>query len=161
MKTQQTTCEHTGEGLRVAIVSARFNRDITQRLYDGCYDELVVLGVSESDIETHWVPGSFELPIVAQSIARRQDVDAVMCLGVIIRGDTYHFELVADATAYGIHRVALTTETPIIFGVLSTDNVEQALVRSQDKGENKGRDAARAAVEMVRILQALDVKTDG
>lgn len=141
-----------GAGKRIAIVVSHFNDFITQKLLNACRKELLRLGVKERDITIAWVPGSLELPVAAVALAKRKNIDAVICLGAIIRGETFHFELVCYGTTYGIAQAALQSGKPIIFGVLSTDTVNQANKRSQDKGDNKGRDAAAAAVEMIDVL---------
>ena len=137
---------------RFSIVASHFNEFITKRLLDGCLKEFKRLGIPESHISIFWVPGSFEIPLVALRLAQKKTTDAVVCLGAVIRGETFHFELIARNTAQGIAGAALKSKKPVIFGVLTTDTVDQAYKRSQEKGDNKGRDAARAAVEMVNLL---------
>ena len=140
---------------RIVIVASQFNEYITKRLLKSCLDELSRLGISSKNTTVLWVPGSFEIPVVALKAAKNKDVDAVICLGAIIRGQTYHFELIANAAAYGVEKVSLMTGKPIIFGVLSTDTVDQAYKRSEAKGDNKGQDAANAAVAMIDLLSKL------
>ncbi len=140
---------------RIAVVVSRFNEFITQKLLDGCLPELSRLGVKQSDITVVWVPGSFEVPVVALKFAQKKTVAAVICLGAVIRGETIHFDLVAEAASRGISQVALTTRKPIIFGVLATDTVEQAYKRSGQDGENKGIEAARNAIEMISLMENL------
>lgn len=137
------------------VVTSRFNEFITRRLLDGCVDELQARGVAPAKIRTVWVPGAFELPVVALKCARRKDVAAVICLGAVIRGETYHFELVSRGAAEGIMQAGLLTGKPVIFGVITTDTVDQAYKRSQEKGENKGREAAEAALDMTAVLRGI------
>jgi 6,7-dimethyl-8-ribityllumazine synthase len=151
-----------GAGLRVGVVCARFNDGITWRLLDGVRRGLDANGVASGDVEVVWVPGSFELPVTAKALAASGRFDAVICLGSVIRGDTSHYELVAGECARGIQSVALETGLPILFGVLTTENVEQALVRSEDAGgHNVGEEAAAAAVEMVAVLRAAQPRSEG
>ena len=145
----------TGRGKAVAIVVSRFNEFITNRLLAGCLDELDRSGQSPRKRRVVWVPGSYELPVTALRLARQKNVDAVICLGVVIRGETFHFELVAQGAAQGIMSVALATGKPIIFGVLTTDTINQAYKRSEENGDNKGREAAQTALEMVDALKAI------
>lgn len=137
----------------IAIVASRFNDFITKRLLDACLKELKKSEVGEASITTVWVPGAYEIPVMALSLAKRKNIDAVICLGAVIRGDTYHFEVVANECSRGIMDVALMTGKPIIMGVLTTDTVAQAQDRAQEKGHNKGQDAAQAALEMVALLK--------
>jgi 6,7-dimethyl-8-ribityllumazine synthase len=151
-----------GGGLRVGVVCARFNDGVTWRLLDGVRRGLDANGVASGDVEVVWVPGSFELPVTAKALATSGRFDAVICLGSVIRGDTSHYELVAGECARGIQSVALETGLPILFGVLTTENVEQALVRSEDAGgHNVGEEAAAAAVEMVAVLRAAQPRSEG
>ena len=143
----------TGKGKKIAIVVSRFNPFITKRLLEGCLKELVGLGVREQDVTVAWVPGAFEIPVAALKLARKKTIDAVICLGAVIRGETIHFDLVAEAAARGISQVSLTTQKPVIFEVLATETVEQAYKRSQKNKENKGAQAARNAVEMANLLE--------
>lgn len=138
-----------------AVVVSRFNEFITQRLLDACVDALQARGVAKKNIRVVWVPGAFEIPVTALKCAKRKDVAAVICLGAVIRGETFHFELVAQGAADGIMRAGLMTGKPVIFGVITTDTVDQAYKRSQDKGENKGREAAEAALEMTAVLRGI------
>jgi 6,7-dimethyl-8-ribityllumazine synthase len=144
-----------GEGVRVALVCGRFNDLITERLRTGAFDGLRGHGVDDASITEAWVPGAFEIPLVAQHLASSGDVDAVICLGAVIRGGTGHYEFVAGECASGIARVQLDTGVPVVFGVLTTDNVEQALERSQADASNKGAQAAATALEMVDLLRQL------
>ena len=140
-----------GAGLRVAVVVARFNSHITLRLLDGTRRGLSACGVADAAVSVTWVPGAFEVPLAARALAA--GADAVICLGCVIRGETAHFEHVAGQAAAGIMRVGLDTGKPVIFGVLTTENVDQALARSmpQPGAHNVGFEAAEAAVEMVRV----------
>lgn len=143
-----------GRGRRVGLALARFNGGITARLLRGAVDELLACGVDRSDVSVAWVPGAFELPMLALAYASaHRPVDAVITLGAVIRGDTGHYDLVAGECARGVLDVQLRTGVPVIFGVLTTDTVEQALERSRDDETNKGREAARSALEMVSLLR--------
>jgi 6,7-dimethyl-8-ribityllumazine synthase len=144
-----------GSGLRVGIVVARFNELITEQLLSGAQNGLRRLGVADDAVDVAWVPGSLEIPIVAQRLARGGRYDAIICLGAVIRGATAHFDYVAAGVAQGIGRVALESGVPVIFGVLTTDTIEQALERAGTKQGNKGWDAAQTAVEMANVLRAI------
>jgi len=139
-------------GLRIAVAVARFNPSVTSRLYDGCYAELIERGANAEDIETVFVPGCFELPLMAQSLATNGRFDAVICLGAVIRGETPHFEYVSSATAYGLQRAALESGTPVIFGVLTTNDEQQARDRVGGSAGHKGREAALTAIDIARTL---------
>ncbi|WP_114648980.1 6,7-dimethyl-8-ribityllumazine synthase [Pseudothauera hydrothermalis] len=141
----------TGLGLRVGIVMSRFNQDVCEGLLSACVAELQRLGVSPELTRIATVPGALEIPLTLQTMARSGRFDALIALGAVIRGDTYHFELVANEMGAGITRVALDTGIPVANGVLTTEDDDQALARMQDKG----RDCARAAVEMANLLKAL------
>ena len=145
--------ESNGAGLRVGIACALFNGGITLRLLDGALDALDEAGTDRRDVTVAWAPGAFELPLVALAFARSAKVDAVLCLGAVIRGDTGHYDFVAGECASGIQQVQLTTGTPVVFGVLTTDTLEQALDRSRPDETNKGRDAALTGIEMIRLLR--------
>jgi 6,7-dimethyl-8-ribityllumazine synthase len=142
--------------MKIAIVASRFNEFVTQRLLNACLDELARLKVAKKDIIVAWVPGSYEIPVTAVAFAKKKSIQAVICLGCIIRGETFHFELVARYAAQGIMDASIVTGKPVIFGVLTTDTVEQANKRAQQKGQNKGRDAAQAAVDMVNTLKKIN-----
>lgn len=149
-----------GTGLRVGIVAARFNDSIVRELVRGAEDALIRHGVSTDDIDLAWVPGSFELPLVAKVMAEHggdggRRYDAIVCLGVVIRGATAHFDFVAGQAASGIASASLETSVPITFGVLTTENIEQAIERSGTKAGNKGADAAVAAIEVANLLRSL------
>ena len=142
----------TAEGLSIAIVVARYNEDITKRLLRGALGTLAERGVEEPDV--YWVPGSLELPVTALALAEKGGHDAIVCLGCVIRGETYHFEVVADHAAAGVMQVQLDTGVPVILGVLTTEDKEQALARSGAKN-NKGAEAADAAIEMANLLRGI------
>ena len=141
-----------GRGKKIAIVVSKFNEFITKRLLNSCLAELYKHGVKRTDVTTVFVPGSLEIPLVALKIAQKKNIDAVICLGAVIRGETYHFEVVANGCVQGIMQANLETEKPIIFGVLTVNSDDQALRRSEDRGDNKGREAAVSALEMVNLL---------
>lgn len=144
-----------GGGLRIGIVVARFNELITRQLLDGCTSALRRHGVAEATIEVAWVPGSFELGTAALALARSGRVDAVVCLGCIIRGATSHYDHVAAAATSGVQQASLQTGVPCIFGVLTTENQEQAFDRAGIKAGNRGADAALAAIEMATVLRSI------
>jgi len=146
-------------GLRVATVVARFNDHVTGLLLAGAQATLAEYGIPESDAPVYWVPGAFELPVVAKRLAESGAFDAVICLGAVIRGDTAHFEYVAGPCAEGIQQAALETGVPVVFGVLTTENLDQALQRSDLDGENKGEEMARTALEMVDLLRRLPARS--
>lgn len=145
----------SGTGLRVALVCSRFNRFITDALLSGARDGLRRHGVAADSVTVVWVPGAFEIPLAAQRAASSGRFDAVVTLGAVIRGVTGHYEVVAGQCAAGVQRAQLDTGVPIIFGVLTTDNVDQAIERSGSKGGNKGFEAAMAAIEMAAVLRQL------
>ena len=142
-------------GMRFGIVVARFNRDITEKLLDGAERALRDLGANDEHNTVVWVPGAFEIPLVAKQLAHGRHVDAVICLGAVVRGDTPHFDYVAGECAAGIMRASLETDVPIVFGVLTTDDLEQAYARVGGAAGHKGEEAARAAIEMVTLLRQL------
>jgi 6,7-dimethyl-8-ribityllumazine synthase len=144
-----------GRGMRLAVVAGRFNAHVTRPLLDGARSALRVRGVDPDDVPVHWVPGVFEVPLVAKRLASSGSVDAVICLGAVIRGETAHFEYVAGPCASSIARVAIDTGVPVIFGVLTTDNDQQALDRAGGRMGNKGAEAVDAAIEMVTLLREL------
>jgi len=143
------------EGLKFGIVVGRFNEFISSRLLSGAIDGLVRHGAEEADIEVSWVPGAFEIPLVAQKMAGSKKFDAVICLGAVIRGSTPHFDYVANEMSKGIAKVSLDTGLPVIFGVLTTDTIEQAIERAGTKAGNKGYDAAVTAIEMANLMKTL------
>ena len=148
--------EMNGQGLRIAIAVARFNEIITKRLLDGAVDTLVRYGVRDSDITVAWVPGSFELPVVAKGFAKTGRYDAVICLGAVIRGETTHYDMVAGQASGGTGSVAMETGIPTVFGVLTTENMEQALNRAGGKSGNMGANSAIAAIETARVIEAIN-----
>ena len=143
------------DGLKFGIVVSRFNSFITERLLEGALDALRRSGASEEDIDVIWTPGSFEIPAVARIAAESGRYDAVVCLGAVIRGDTPHFDYVAAEVAKGVAALAAVSQVPVTFGVLTTDNIEQAIERAGTKAGNKGFDAARSAVEMANLYRLL------
>lgn len=145
--------ELSGGDLRIAVVVSRFNEDVSKRLLRGALGALEEHAVEDPDV--FWVPGALELPVTALALAERGGHDAIVCLGCVIRGETYHFELVANQAAAGIMQVQLDTGVPVTFGVLTTDDREQALARSGPKN-NKGAEAAEAAIEMANLLRAVE-----
>jgi len=143
-----------GAGLRVAIVAARWNSHVTLRLLDGARRGLLAAGVDPADVTEDWVPGAFELPLAARTWAESGRIDAVICLGCVIRGETTHYEAVAGECARGIQDAQLATGVPIAFGALTVENLDQALARSEPPGgHNVGEDGANVAVEMARLVQ--------
>jgi 6,7-dimethyl-8-ribityllumazine synthase len=146
----------SARGLKVAIVAARFNAFIVDRLVEGAVDALTRHGAADGDITVVHCPGAFEIPQVAKRLADGGGWDAVICLGCVIRGATTHYDYVAGHAAYGIAEVAMSAKIPVIFGVLTTENIEQAIERAGTKAGNKGIDAAMAALEMASLYQQLD-----
>ncbi|MDQ6838226.1 MAG: 6,7-dimethyl-8-ribityllumazine synthase [Actinomycetota bacterium] len=144
-----------GRGLRIGVVCSRFNELISERLLAGALDGLRRHGVAEADVTTVWVPGAFELPLAALTMARRGSYDALITLGAVIRGATSHYDLVSAQAASGVARAALDTGVPVVFGVLTTDTVDQALERAGSKAGNKGFDSAATAIEMADVLRRL------
>lgn len=143
------------QSIKVGIVAARFNEFITNKLLGGAIDGLVRHDVKEDDISVAWVPGAFEIPLVAAKMAKSGKYDAVICLGAVIRGSTSHYDYVCNEVSKGIAAVALETGVPVLFGVLTTENIEQAIERAGSKAGNKGYDCALGAVEMVNLLREL------
>ncbi|MEI6631081.1 MAG: 6,7-dimethyl-8-ribityllumazine synthase [bacterium] len=140
------------KGKKFAIVVSRFNDFITKDLLSGCVDTLVRHGVDDKDLLITWVPGAFEIPLIAQRLAKSKSYDAVICLGTVIRGATAHFEYIASEVAKGIAKVSQDSGMPVTFGIITADTIEQAIERAGTKDGNKGRDAAISAIEMVSIL---------
>ena len=140
-----------GKGLRIAMVQARFNAPVTDALMAHCSQELMALGVSERDIDHYSVPGALEIPVVLQALAENAKHDALIALGCIIRGETYHFELVANESSAGVTRIALDFQIPVANAILTTENLSQAIARQSDKGS----DAARVAIEMANLLEKI------
>ena len=143
------------EGQKIAIVAGRFNEIITNKLLGGAVDAFKRHGGDEKDIDLAWVPGAFESPLVAKKLAESKKYDAVVCLGAVIRGATPHFDMVANETTKGIAAAGLQTGVPIIFGVLTTDNIEQAVERAGSKAGNKGFEAVTTAIEMVNLMKQI------
>ncbi|MFN4197370.1 MAG: 6,7-dimethyl-8-ribityllumazine synthase [Caldimicrobium sp.] len=144
-----------GSALSIAIVVSRFNVFITQKLLEGALDVLKRHSVDEENIYITWVPGAFEIPLIAKKLALTKKFDAIICLGAIIRGATPHFEYIASETSKGVAQVMLETEVPIIFGILTTDTIEQAIERAGTKAGNKGAEAAFSALEMANLIKKI------
>lgn len=144
------------EGMTFGIIASRFNEFITNKLLSGAIDSLVRHGASEENISIAWVPGTFEIPMTALKLAKSGKYDAIICLGAVIRGSTPHFDYVAAEASKGIAQVGFSTGVPTIFGVLTTENIEQAIERAGTKIGNKGSDAAVSAIEMVNLLRNID-----
>lgn len=142
------------QGIKVGIVAGRFNEFIVSKLLGGALDGLKRHGVEDENIEIAWVPGAFEIPLVAKKMANSNKYDAIICLGVVIRGSTPHFDYVCAEVSKGIANVSLNSELPVIFGVLTTDSIEQAIERAGTKAGNKGYDAAVSAIEMANLLKS-------
>ena len=143
------------EGTKVGIVCARFNEFIVSRLLSGCEDALLRHGVQAEDITVAWVPGAFEIPLIASKMARCGRYDAVIALGAVIRGATSHYDYVCSEVAKGVASAALNSDVPVMFGVLTTDTIEQAIERAGTKAGNKGAECAQSAIEMVNLIRAL------
>ena len=143
------------EGLKFGIIVGRFNEFIGGKLLGGAIDALKRHGVEEDEIEIAWVPGAFEIPLVAKKMVKSKKYDAVICLGAVIRGSTPHFDYVSSEVTKGVASVSLETEVPVIFGVLTTDTIEQAIERAGTKAGNKGYDAAVTAIEMANLLKQI------
>ena len=144
----------TAEGLRIGIVAARFNEFITNKLVSGAIDALTRHGALEENMTMAWVPGAFEIPLAAQKMANSGKFDAVICLGAVIRGSTPHFDYVSNEVTKGVAHVGLQTGVPTVFGVLTTDTIEQAIERAGTKAGNKGFDAAMTSIEMANLLKS-------
>lgn len=140
------------KGKKFAIAASRFNDFITKQLIDGCVDTLLRHGVEKDNIELALVPGAFEIPLVAKKLSRQKGIDAVICLGTVIRGSTPHFDYIASEVSKGIASVSLESGVPVIFGVITADTIEQAIERAGTKDGNKGKDAALSAIEMANLL---------
>ena len=143
------------EGMRVAIVASRFNEIIVNKLLGGAVDGLVRHGVDENNITAAWVPGAFEIPLPADKLAKSGKYDAVICVGAVIRGDTTHYDYVCNEVSKGVASVSLNTGVPVLFGVITTENIEQAIARAGSKAGNKGYDCALSAIEMVNLLNRI------
>ena len=144
-----------GTGKTFGIIVSRYNSFITKRLLEGAIDGLVRHGVKEEDIGVFWVPGAYEIPITAQKVIQRGKYDAVICLGAIIRGETPHFDFVASESAKGITQIGLSSGVPVIYGIITTETLEQAIDRAGAKTGNKGTDAALSAIEMVNLFDQI------
>ncbi len=147
---------YCGEGLKIGIIASRFNEFITSKLISGAEDCLKRHGVRDEDITLTWVPGAFELPLMAKKMVMNMSFDAVICVGAVIRGATSHYEMVCNETAKGIAQVSLNSGIPVLFGVLTTDTIEQAIERAGTKAGNKGYDCAMSAIEMANAFRAID-----
>lgn len=157
MKTKLERKDLSAEGLRFAVIVARWNRHITSQLEQGAVHALTSAGCADGDVTLHFVPGAFELPLACKKAADTRKFDAVIALGCVIRGDTPHFDLVAGETARGLMKVSLETEVPVIFGVVTTENLEQAIARAGDPTDpdNKGNEAAVSAIEMAHACREI------
>ena len=144
------------QGIRVGIMAARFNEFITSKLVGGALDGLKRHDVKEEDIDVAWVPGAFEIPLIASKMAKSKKYDAVICVGAVIRGSTSHYDYVCSEVSKGIANVSLNSDIPVMFGVLTTDNIEQAIERAGSKAGNKGYECATGAIEMVNLIRALE-----
>ena len=144
------------EGLKIGIVAARFNEFIVSKLLGGAEDALKRHGVREEDIHLAWVPGAFEIPLIAQKMANSKKYDAVICLGAVIKGSTSHYDYVCAEVSKGIATVSLNSNIPVMFGVLTTDSIEQAIERAGTKAGNKGFDVAVSAIEMCNVIKTLE-----
>lgn len=142
--------------IKVGIVAARFNEFITSKLLSGAMDGLIRHEVAQEDVEVAWVPGAFEIPLIAQKMAESGKYDAVICLGAVIRGATSHYDLVCNEAAKGVAQVGLKTGVPVLFGVVTTDTIEQAIERAGTKAGNKGYDCATSAIEMVNLIRQIE-----
>ena len=143
------------EGIKIGIVAARFNEFIVSKLVGGAQDACVRHGVKDEDIDLAWVPGAFEIPIVAKKMAASGKYDAVLCLGAVIKGSTSHYDYVCSEVSKGIAQVGLNSGIPVMFGVLTTDTIEQAIERAGTKAGNKGSDCAHGAIEMVNLIRSM------
>ena len=143
------------EGMKVGIVASRFNEIIVNKLVAGARDGLVRHGVEEENISTAWVPGAFEIPVIAEKMAESGKYDAIICLGAVIRGSTSHYDYVCNEVSKGVAQVGMKSKLPVLFGILTTENIEQAIERAGSKAGNKGYDCALSAVEMVNLIKQL------
>ena len=143
------------KGKKFGIIASRFNDFITNRLLDGCMDTLLRHGAKENDVTVAWVPGSFEIPLLAHRMAKSKKYDSVICLGTVIRGSTPHFDYIASEVAKGVAHVSFETGVPAIFGIITADSIDQAIERAGTKEGNKGRDAAMSAIEMVNLIDEI------
>ena len=143
-------------GIKIGIVAARFNEFITSKLVDGAIDGLVRHDVKEKDIDIAWVPGAFEIPLIASKMAKSEKYDAIICLGAVIRGSTSHYDYVCNEVSNGISAISLKYDLPVMFGVITTENIEQAIERAGTKVGNKGYDCALGAIEMVNLIKEIE-----
>ena len=144
-----------GKGMKIGIVAARFNEFIVSKLVGGAMDGLIRHDVKEEDVTVAWVPGAFEIPVVAKKMAKSGKYDAVICLGAVIRGATSHYDYVCNEVSKGVASVSLETEIPVLFGVVTTENIEQAIERAGTKAGNKGYDCALSAIEMINLMKQI------
>ena len=144
-----------GKGLKFGLVISRFNEFVTKKLLEGAQDALLRHGVNQADIEVAWVPGSFEIPLIAKKLAQSKRYDAIICLGAVVRGGTPHFEYIATEVSKGIAKVSLETGLPVVYGIITTDTLEQAIERAGTKMGNKGFEAAENAIEMANLLKSM------
>ena len=143
------------EGMKVGIIASRFNEIIVNKLLGGAVDGLVRHGVDEDNITAAWVPGAFEIPVIAAKMADSGKYDAIICVGAVIRGDTTHYDYVCNEVSKGVAQVGLATGVPVLFGIITTENIEQAIARAGSKAGNKGYDCALSAIEMVNLMKQL------
>ena len=146
----------TAKDMKVGIVASRFNEFITSKLVSGALDGLTRHDVKEEDIDIAWVPGAFEIPLIASKVANSRKYDAVICVGAVIRGSTSHYDYVCNEVSKGIAQVSLSSGIPVLFGVLTTENIEQAIERAGTKAGNKGYDCALSAIEMVNLIRGIE-----
>lgn len=144
------------ENIKIGIIAARFNEFITSKLLGGALDGLKRHNVNENDIDVAWVPGAFEIPLIAKKMANSGKYDAVICLGAVIRGSTSHYDYVCNEVSKGIATVSMNSDIPVMFGVVTTENIEQAIERAGTKAGNKGYDCALGAIEMVNLIREID-----
>lgn len=144
------------KGIKIGIVAGRFNEFITSKLLGGAVDALVRHDVNEDDIEVAWVPGAFEIPLIASKMAKSNKYDAIICLGAVIRGNTSHYDYVCSEVSKGVAHVSLNNDIPVMFGVVTTENIEQAIERAGTKAGNKGFDCAVGAIEMVNLIREIE-----
>ena len=142
-------------GMKVGIIASRFNEIITNKLLGGAVDGLVRHGVEENNITAAWVPGAFEIPVIAEKMAASKKYDAIICVGAVIRGSTSHYDYVCNEVSKGIAQVSMNTGVPVMFGIVTTENIEQAIERAGTKAGNKGYDCALGAIEMVNLLKQM------
>ncbi len=143
------------QGMKVGIIASRFNEIITNKLLGGAVDGLIRHGVEENNITAAWVPGAFEIPVIAEKMAASKKYDAIICVGAVIRGSTTHYDYVCNEVSKGISQVSMKTGVPVLFGVITTENIEQAIERAGSKAGNKGYDCALSAIEMVNLIKQL------